>query len=175
MSDIPTLRTRRTVLRPHRLEDFEACAAMWREPVVTRFIGGRARSREETWLRMLRHGSMWAMLGFGFWVVEDAATGEVAGEAGFHDLKRDMVPSIEGVPEAGWALRGAWHGRGLAVEIVEAITAWADAHLPAPKTVCIIDPENAASLKVAARCGYAAIGEARYGESRPTLLERARG
>ncbi len=44
---------------------------------------------------------MWAMLGFGFWAVEEKATGRFIGEAGFHDLKRDMKPSIEGVPAGG--------------------------------------------------------------------------
>ncbi|TGR95026.1 GNAT family N-acetyltransferase, partial [Mesorhizobium sp. M2E.F.Ca.ET.209.01.1.1] len=32
---VPVLETGRTILRPHRLDDFEAYAAMWAEPAVT--------------------------------------------------------------------------------------------------------------------------------------------
>ena len=51
----PVIETQRTILRAHRLEDFDAYAAMWADPVVTRFIGGKPRTREESWMRFLRH------------------------------------------------------------------------------------------------------------------------
>jgi RimJ/RimL family protein N-acetyltransferase len=45
--DIPVIETPRTILRAHRLDDFDAYAAMWADPVVTRFIaGGKPRTRE---------------------------------------------------------------------------------------------------------------------------------
>src|SRR5690606_2191071 len=71
LTSAPVLETQRTILRPHRLEDFDAYCAMGIEPAVFRFIGGRARSREESWQRLLRHPGMWSLLGFGFWAVED--------------------------------------------------------------------------------------------------------
>ena len=114
----PTIETERTILRPHRLDDFDAYAAMWADPVVTRFIGGKPRTREESWIRFLRHPGMWSLLGYGFWAIEEKASGRFIGEAGFHDLKRDIVPSIEGMPEAGWALVPSAHGKGLASEVV---------------------------------------------------------
>lgn len=172
--DVPVVGTSRVILRAHRREDFDDYARMWAEPGVTRFIGGRARSREESWLRLLRHHGMWSMLGYGFWAIEDRQSGALAGEAGFHDLKRNMDPSIEGLPEAGWALRGEWQGRGLATEVLAAMVDWADRSLPDERTVCIIDPENVASLRVAAKCGYVAAGPSVYGESRPLLFERKR-
>jgi len=55
----PVLETGRIVLRPHRLDDFEAYCAMGTDPAVYRFIGGKARTREESWQRFLRHGGMW--------------------------------------------------------------------------------------------------------------------
>ena len=101
---IPTLETPRLVLRTHRAGDFEAYARMWRDPSVYRFIGGQPRTREESWIRFLRHAGMWQMVGFGFWAIEERASGCFIGEAGLHDLKRDTTPSIEGLPEAGWSL-----------------------------------------------------------------------
>lgn len=168
----PILETERTVLRPHRLEDFEPYLAIAADPVVFRFIGGRARTREESWQRLLRHAGMWSFLGFGFWAIEEKATGRFIGEAGFHDLKRDIVPSIEGVPEAGWSLASGVHGRGIATEVVGRILAWGDDTFGPSRTVCIIDPENGASLRVAQKCGYREVLRTVYNEHDTILLER---
>jgi RimJ/RimL family protein N-acetyltransferase len=168
----PILETERTLLRPHRLDDFDAYCAMWRDPVVFRFIGGRARDREESWQRFLRQFGLWSLLGYGFWAIEDKTSGRFIGEAGLHDLKRDIEPSIEGVPEAGWALLPDLHGKGLATEIVSRVLAFGDEALGASRTVCIIDPENTASLKVAAKCGYREFARTTYHDHATILLER---
>ena len=168
----PILETERTILRPHRAADLDAYTAMGADPIVYRFIGGRARTREESWQRLLRHFGSWALLGFGFWAIEEKATGRFIGEAGFHDLKRDIVPSIEGIPEAGWALVPAVHGKGLATEIMGRILTWGDAAFGPVKTVCIIDPENTGSLAVARKCGYAEVARTSYHDSPTLLLER---
>jgi RimJ/RimL family protein N-acetyltransferase len=168
----PLLETERTILRPHRLDDFDAYCAMWIEPAVFRFIGGRARDREESWQRFLRHPGLWSILGFGSWAIEDKASGRFVGEAGFHDLKRAIEPSIEGVPEAGWALAPEAHGKGLATEVVSRVLAFSDEVLGAPRTVCIVDPENVASLNVAGKCGFREFARTEYHEHATILLER---
>ena len=114
MTYAPTIETERTILRPHRVDDLAAYAAMWADPVVTRFIGGKPRSREESWIRLLRYAGMWQLIGFGLWVVEEKSTARLIGEAGFHELKREAEPSFEGTPEAGWAFVPDVHGRGIA-------------------------------------------------------------
>jgi RimJ/RimL family protein N-acetyltransferase len=168
----PVIETERTILRAHRLEDFDAYVAMWADPVVTRFIGGKPRTREESWMRFLRHSGLWSMLGYGFWAIEERKSGRFIGEAGFHDLKRDIVPSIEGIPEAGWALAPNMHGQGLASEVVGRVHAWGDAEFKRAKTVCIIDPENTGSLNVAAKCGYKEVLRTTYHDGATVLLER---
>lgn len=169
---VPVIETERTILRSHRMEDFDAYAAMWVDPVVTRFIGGKPRTREESWMRFLRHAGLWSLLGYGFWAIEEKATGRFIGEAGFHDLKRDMEPSIEGIPEAGWALVPAVHGAGLATEIVSRVHGWGDETFGRARTVCIIDPENTASLNVAVKCGYREVTRTLYHDAPTILLER---
>ncbi|RLP27769.1 N-acetyltransferase [Mesorhizobium sp. YM1C-6-2] len=171
----PTIETERTILRAHGLGDFEAYAAMWTDPVVTRFIGGKARSREETWVRLLRYVGMWPLIGYGFWAIEEKATGRFIGEAGFHDLKRDLVPSIEGTPEAGWALIPTTHGKGLATEVLGGIHAWAEGRPGFDRTVCIIDPGNAPSLAVARKLGYREKLRTAYHGQPTILLERRSG
>ncbi|MDX8441515.1 GNAT family N-acetyltransferase [Mesorhizobium sp. VK3E] len=171
---VPILETARTILRPHRLDDFETYAAMWAEPAVTRFIGGKARTREESWMRFLRHAGLWSLIGYGFWAIEDKASGSFIGEVGFHDLKRDIQPSLEGVPEAGWALASEAQGQGLASEVGQ-IVAWGDEAFGQARTVCIIDPENGASLKVAEKNGYREMLRTTYHEKPTILLERQAG
>jgi len=99
-------------------------------------------------------------------------SGRFIGEAGFHDLKRDIEPSLEGIPEAGWALAPQAHGKGLASEIVRRALAWGDETFAGDRTVCIIDPENTGSLNVAAKCGYTKVLETTYHDGPTILLER---
>jgi len=127
---------------------------MWADPVVVRYIRPTPFTEEESWARMLRHVGHWAMLGYGYWVVEDKATGEFLGEAGFANFHRDIQPPLLGdTPEAGWVFRAAAHGRGYASETVAALAGWADSRFDT-HTACIIEQENLASIRVAEKNGY---------------------
>ena len=141
-TDIPIVETERLILRDHRLTDFDAYVAMWADPIVTRFIGGHPRTREDSWIRLLRHAGMWRHMDFGFWAIEEKATGRFIGEAGFHELRRDMEPSIEGTLEAGWGFIVEAHGKGYASEAVGAALAWGAANHPGEAVTCIIDPAH---------------------------------
>jgi RimJ/RimL family protein N-acetyltransferase len=151
---VPILETGRLILRGHRLDDFNHCAAMWADPVVTRYVGGKPLSEEESWRRLLGYVGHWSLLGFGYWVAEEKATGNFVGEIGFADYKRDLEPSLKGVPEIGWVLALQAHSKGYATEAARAAVAWGDAHFPSTRTACIIVPENLASIRVAVKCGY---------------------
>lgn len=173
MAAIPTLETARLRLRPHRLDDAAPHAAMWADPAVVRFIGGVPLSREAAWSRFLRQAGLWQLLGFGFFALEDRATGAFIGEAGFHELRRDLAPSIEGTLEAGWVLARAAQGRGLAEEAMRAALGWAATALPARRITCIIRPDHAASLRVAAKLGFTVFAHASYSGGPMLLLDRA--
>lgn len=149
----PVIETRHLILRADRREDFEDYAAFWADPRVTRFIGGKPFTRSESWTRFLRNAGLWPMLGYGYWAIEDKASGAYWGNVGFADFGRG-ISAIDGVPEAGWGLVPEAHGRGLATEVVTAITRWADTHLPHAETACIIDPGNDASVRVAEKTGF---------------------
>jgi RimJ/RimL family protein N-acetyltransferase len=152
--DVPTLETDRLLLRGHRREDLADCAAMWAEPDVTRFISGRAFSREEAWVKLLRNVGHWSLFGYGIWIVREKASGGFVGEVGLAEFRRDMEPSFEGNPEAGWVLAPRAHNQGFATEAVRAALVWFEAQFGATRTVCLIDPGNLPSLRVAAKCGY---------------------
>jgi RimJ/RimL family protein N-acetyltransferase len=169
---IPRVESERLVLRGHRLEDFNDCTAMWADPDVTRFIGGRPFPRDEVWTKLLRYVGHWSVVGFGFWVLEDKATGRFVGEVGFADFKRDITPSVEGVPEIGWVLAPWAQRRGFATEAVRAALGWGATHLPMKRTVCLISPENIPSLRVAEKCGYREFQRTTYKGAPTVLFER---
>lgn len=175
LSTAPVLQTGRLTLRGHTRADFDESAAMWADPRVTRHIGGRPFTQEESWARVLRYGGLWALLGYGYWVVVERASGRFVGEVGLADFRREVTPALGDAPEAGWVLAAWAHGRGYATEAVRAALAWGDAHLAAPRTVCMIAPENAASLRVAQTCGFREYVRASYKGEETLLLERLRG
>ncbi len=167
-AEVPFLETPRLILRGHRLDDFVHSAAMWADPNVTQYIGGKPLTEEESWTKFLRYAGHWALLGFGYWVVEEKATSNFVGELGFADYKRNLQPSLQGEPEIGWVLASPAHGKGYATEAVRAAVAWGDERFQS-RTVCIIAPENLASIRVAVKCGYRDPQTATY-KGKPTLL-----
>lgn len=172
MADAPTLTTDRLTLRAHRIDDLDALAAMWAEPAVYRMIGGKPRSREDVWLRLLRSIGQWRAFGYGAWVVE--AAGTVIGDIGLLEARRAIEPAIDDAPEMGWALAGAAQGQGYAREALAAVLGWADA-LGTARTCCIIDPDNAASIRLAGRIGYAFRITGRYHGAPIGIYDRMAG
>jgi RimJ/RimL family protein N-acetyltransferase len=169
MVKVPVLETERLRLRGHQLDDFAAYAALWADPIVTRYTSGRPLAEEEAWTRLLRYVGHWALLGFGYWVVEDKATGGFIGEVGFAENKRNIAGWVEETPEIGWILVSQSHGNGYATEAVRAVVTWGEERFGARQTGCIIHPDNAASIRVAEKCGYRKFHDAKYREH-PVLL-----
>jgi RimJ/RimL family protein N-acetyltransferase len=171
---IPVIETERLRLRGHTLADLDATAAMWADPDVVRYLGGKPSTREESWARMQRYPGLWALTGYGYWLIEEKQTGRFVGEGGFADFKRETSPRIE-EPEQGWALAKWAHGRGYASEAVAAQIAWAEDHFGAGATfVCMINPENAASIRLAEKHGYREFARSTYRDA-PTVLFRRPG
>ena len=173
MERTPVIETQRLRLRGHRAADFADVYAMWSDPAVTRYIG-HPSTESQAWMRLLSYVGAWELLGYGSWVVEERATGRFAGEIGFADFKRDIEAVMRGVPEAGWAFAAHAHGKGYASEALAAACAWRYGALAAERTVCIIDPQNIASIKVAEKAGFRAIGDGRFNEKTVRFFERFR-
>jgi RimJ/RimL family protein N-acetyltransferase len=175
-ASVPILETERLTLLGHRTETLDESLALWSDPQVNRHITGKPSGREEAWARVLRYIGHWAALGYGFWQIRERATGRFVGEAGMADFQRDVSISFDGAPEAGWVLAPWAHGRGYATEAMTAALAWGDAaaHVGS-RTVCIINPDNTASLRVAAKCGYRELVRADYKGVEVLVFERDGG
>jgi RimJ/RimL family protein N-acetyltransferase len=174
---IPVLETPRLRLRAQTLADFPASCALWSEPAVTRFTTMKPSSPEETWARMLRYAGHWTLFGFGTWLVEEKTTGTFVGEVGLFDYHRallfpDGTTRPFTIPEIGWILSPAMHGRGYATEAVTACLDWAHGRFTATEIACIIHPDNAPSRNVAAKLGFIQRETVTYRDAPALLLTR---
>jgi len=173
---IPTIETERLILRAHRLSDLDANGAMWSDERVTGQIGMPAQTASDVWQRLLRNRGHWATLGFGYWVMEERASGAFAGEVGFADFRRDFQPEIKaivaGLPEGGWVLPVSAQGRGLASEAVAAMHDWGARTHGWRRAFCIIALDNVASLRVAEKAGYVAAAHGELREHPIAILMR---
>lgn len=168
----PTIETERLRLRSFRPEDLEPQAAMLADPEVVRHLGGYVHSREESWRRMIASPGMWVMLGYGYWAVERRADGVMIGQVGFGDFKREMVPSIEGLPEMGWVFATSGQGQGCALEAVSAALAWADEAGIGEQYTAIIAPGNDRSARLAGKVGFVKGPDALYRDEPIWLFRR---
>lgn len=150
------LETSRLVLRPHERSDFEELATIWADPEVVKHISGKPSSRTESWMRLVTYSGLWPLLGYGYWAIQEKQTGRFIGDIGFADFHRPIEPSINGIPEAGWALASWAHGQGFASEALGVALAWLDHETPYRRTVCLTDPNHRASIRVAEKAGFVA-------------------
>ncbi|MBP1472889.1 GNAT family N-acetyltransferase [Frateuria sp. MAH-13] len=145
---VPDIRieTDRLILRPPRIEDFDAYAANMADLEAARFIGGQ-QPRALAWRGFLSSAGAWMIQGFSMFSVIEKATGQWVGRLG------PWYP--EGWPgtEVGWGLaRAAW-GKGYAVEGATAAIDWTFDHLGWDEVIHSIHPDNKPSQALAQRLG----------------------
>jgi RimJ/RimL family protein N-acetyltransferase len=125
------------------------------------------------WSKLLRYVGHWRLLGFGYWVVVERASGRFVGEVGLADFRRELSPPLGDGPEAGWVLASWAHGAGFATEAVQAAIAWGEGRFGAgARMTSVIDPENLASIRVALKCGFKELRRTTYKGSAAVVFER---
>ena len=142
---IPTLETDRLILRALREEDFASEYEFFASD-ASRYVGGPLPDHR-TWRALATVIGHWALRGFGFWALEDRATGTYQGRVGL------WYPLGWKEREIGWTLMPHATGKGFATEA--ALTARAHAYdvLGWDTAISQIDPQNEASKAVARRLG----------------------
>lgn len=167
------IETERLLLRPHVLADFDALNALNSDPEAMRYIGtGQPTTPEDSWIRLLRNAGHWSLMGYGMFAVILRETGAYIGNTGLADFHRGLGDDFDAYPEAGWAFMPAFHGKGYAFEATDAAHSWLKEARAPERTVCIIDYENAPSLRLAGKLGYRRYGEAQYKGKTAVKLER---
>jgi RimJ/RimL family protein N-acetyltransferase len=148
------IETERLILRPPRMEDFDAYAANMADAEAARFIGGQ-QVRALAWRGFLASAGAWMIQGFSMFSVIEKASGRWIGRLG------PWYPDGWPGPEVGWGLaRHAW-GKGYAYEGSVAAIDWAFEHLGWSEVIHSIDPANHASQKLAQRLGSTCRGPGR--------------
>ena len=162
MVAVPELETDRLRLRAHRIEDFGELAAVWSDPIVVRHFGGHPLTREDAWARLLRYAGHWALLGFGFWAIEERDSGSYVGDIGFARFQREIEPPLPDVPEIGWVLASRVHGKGYATEAAMAVLAHGLETVGLERIIAVVMPANVASCRVVEKAGMKFEGTATY-------------
>jgi RimJ/RimL family protein N-acetyltransferase len=146
IKQLPILHTERLLLRGWRESDLDPLARMMADPEVARFIGG-VQPRSSVWRALAMFVGLWALRGYGFWVVERKSDGGFLGRVGF--WQPEGWPGIE----LAWSLDRPYWGNGYATEAAKAALDYGFLTFPVPKLVSLIDPNNAPSQRVANRLG----------------------
>ena len=168
----PVIETERLRLRPLRADDFDPVCRIWSDPENVRFVGGKPSPPSRSWSRVVSSAGYWPILGYGYWALEEQASGNFIGLVGFADFKRDEPAGFSGDPEIGYVIDKAVHGRGYGREAMTACMRWMDETHGRSRTICMIEPGNTASIRIAQRLGYQTYGEGEIDGTKVLLMER---
>ncbi|MGB3553605.1 MAG: GNAT family N-acetyltransferase [Jannaschia sp.] len=138
----PTLGTERLILRPHRLSDFEAYAALFASDRAAYIVN--TPSRRNAWYSFTADVAGWPLHGFGQWAI-DLRDNTHVGQTGLS--RPDHFPETE----IGWLIYEGHEGRGYATEAARAVLGWARPRIPS--LVSYITPGNTRSRALASRLG----------------------
>lgn len=141
-----SLETPRLLLRPPRLEDFDAWAAFLDDEIATRFLGGR-QPRPTAWRTFMGMCGCWHMTGIAMFSVIEKSSGKWIGRLG------PWYP--EGWPdkEVGWGIMREHWGKGYASEGAAAAMDYAFDVLGWAQVIHVIAEDNVASQGVAKKLG----------------------
>ena len=144
------LETNRLLLRHLVLEDLNDLFSLYRDPEIRRYFPEGVLTFEET-----REELEWHMNGhpkypkLGLWATIHKETGTFIGRCGLLPWEIDGRLEVE----IAYLLdKSFWH-QGLATEAAKGILDYGFGKLNLTRLICLIDPENIASQRVAERIG----------------------
>lgn len=140
------LETPRLILRPPRMEDFDAWALFLEDEAATRYIGGR-QVRATAWRTFMGMCGCWHMTGIAMFSVIEKSSGAWVGRLG------PWNPEGWPAPEVGWGIARPHWGKGYASEGAAAAMNYAFDVLGWDDVIHCIHPDNRASQGVARKLG----------------------
>ncbi|MBD3814096.1 MAG: GNAT family N-acetyltransferase [Betaproteobacteria bacterium] len=172
MTEGPLLTTERLELWRPVATDHAGLYAMMQSPVTRRFLGSWEPSEADLHARLLRNAGSWALYGYGTFMVRRRGEGRIVGNCGIFHSWRGLGADFDDLPEAGWILADDQVGQGVAGEAMRAAYAWFDATHGPRRTVCMIDPDNTPSIRMAEKLGFTPLRAAEFGGEKVGLYER---
>lgn len=144
------LETKRLLFRHQVLADWDDLWALYCDPEITKYIPDAPRTRDEA-----RKELEWHMHGhpknpqLGLWATIHKESGKFIGRCGLLPWEIDGQQEVE----VAYTIARDYWGRGLGTEAAQAILNYGFEKLHLDRLICLIDPENIGSQKVAEKIG----------------------
>lgn len=172
MSSAPFLVTERLELWQPLAADLAPLFAIVSHPETGRYLGPAATMTDH-FMRFTRNAGSWQLYGYGTLMVRRrGGDGTLLGNCGIFHTWRGVGADFDDQPEGGWILSSTAGGLGYAEEAMRAIYQWFDETHGPRRTVCMINPANAPSLRLADKLGFAALRDAEFAGEPVRLFER---
>jgi [ribosomal protein S5]-alanine N-acetyltransferase len=145
---MPTLETKRLVLRSFRANDADAMAQLFANPGFMRFSLGVFTERQKT-IDFIEKVMGWDRAGMpSQFAVVPRDESSVIGYCGCHHH-----PEVPGEVEIGYRLHPDYWNRGLISEAARAVRDYGFEDLQLPRVISLIHPENIPSRRIAEKNG----------------------
>jgi RimJ/RimL family protein N-acetyltransferase len=141
--------TERLQFRPLEMTDVDELVALHEDPLAVRFLGSHDRAWMERLIRMV--DEEWAERGHGRIAIVERESGRFLGRTGLKYWQQFDET------EVSWLLHADARGKGYATEAGAAALRWGFERFEPPYLTAMIQPDNAASLRVAERLGMSPI------------------
>ena len=155
MSDKPMLVTECLELWRPQPSDRALREAMMQPAAVRQYLGAMEPTSSDVFARLLRNAGSWSLYGYGTFMVRQRGQAPIIGNCGVFRSWRGLGADFDDQPEAGWILAESQFGQGVAREAMDAALAWFDREHGGQKVVAMISPDNAPSISLAAKLGFA--------------------
>ena len=143
---MPEIETARLLLRQFTLDDLDALAELFADPLVVQYLGsGEPASREETEAALRSILAHWERYGFGRWAAVYKPTGLLIGYGGLR--------SFHGEPELVYLLGQTYWRRGLATEMARACLKFGFEELSFGRIIAMAKTPNVRSHRVLEKAG----------------------
>lgn len=146
MFNIPRIETEHLILRAPEQGDVEATIEFLMDPVRAAGFGAEP-DRSGAWRWFAMNLGHWALRGYGYFIIEDKASGLPCGLVGI------WAPDGWPEPELGYVVFEGFEGRGIAYEAAIAARAWGYTELGLASVGSHIVPGNTRSIALAERMG----------------------
>ena len=157
------IETDRLLIREFEPDDVDSVAEIYGDATVMEHVCVGVLDRDATAALLEQYRHAQNRDGFSTWAVVEKESGVVVGDVGFG------VFAPTGEPELGYTMASGVWGRGYGFEAARACVDAAFAHLPHPRLVAKVEPENEHSLRVAQQLGMRTVDTIDVDE-RPHLL-----
>lgn len=143
---IPQISSENLIMRAPKADDFDTYCTFAIDPIRSAGFGTEP-NRAKAWRWFACNLGHWALRGYGYFSIEDKASGQPCGLCGIWEP--------EGWPEAeiGWVVYEGFEGKGIAFEAATRVRDWAYTDLGFTTLTSNIVPGNDRSVALAKRLG----------------------